>query len=101
MTGLRDMEMLLAACLQEKREMEAEYVKTVERFADRRAWQSIDSAPTFADQVWAYGGRFSQPTLTNADGNYWRVQRANGSALAPTHWRPLVVPDAPQEGDAA
>jgi hypothetical protein len=55
-------------------------------------WETIDTAPN-SGQVWALGGRHSSPSIVEADGTWWRLNK--GVKAIPTHWMPLQVPAVP------
>lgn len=56
-------------------------------------WQPIETAPDTGEEVIVWGGRYSHPTVRQADGQWWRMAQHDGMQSAPTHWMPL--PPAP------
>jgi hypothetical protein len=60
-------------------------------------WQPIETAPQGPERVIVIGGRYKEPEVVVADGDWWRATHSYLSAI-PTHWMPLPPPTP---GDAA
>lgn len=58
------------------------------------AWQDISTVPTDGRTIIAFGGRFDEPTPTQADGNWWNSTQGTTMASRPTHWQPMPAPPA-------
>lgn len=63
-------------------------------------WRDIvdEPAPHDGSPVWVWNAKQPDWGVQNkpSDGDWWSFESKNGSTWAPTHWRPLVVPEPPQ-----
>lgn len=63
-------------------------------------WRTIeDGCPNEPwRKIWIAGGFVKEPTLSHAQGDYWRRQIANRQThFTPTHWAPCEPPPWPPE----
>ena len=62
-------------------------------------WLRIETCPEEPlRKVWIAGGFLDEPTLSQANGNYWRRQIASRQTdFIPTHWAPCEPPPWPPE----
>lgn len=60
-------------------------------------WQPIETAPNDGHPVLVTGGgAFGDGIVVReADGDWWRMRKREGSTTGPTHWAPL--PDPPKD----
>lgn len=61
------------------------YIERRRQHAGETSWETIATCPN-GPKVWVFGGSAALPTLIEADGEFWRRRRAEGSQTAPTHW---------------
>lgn len=64
-----------------------------------REWQPIETAPSDGEPIWVAGGRWEDPTITPADGDWWRHEARNGSKSVPRWWMPVICPEPPAGDD--
>lgn len=62
-------------------------------------WRPIADCPSDGSDIWVAGGRFEEPTLTPADGEWWRKEIRLGAKAPPRWWNPLVRPAPPRGGE--
>lgn len=55
-------------------------------------WRPIETAPD-SGKVIVFGGRYGEPTIVEADGEWWRS--GNAPKSAPTHWAQVNIPAPP------
>ena len=64
-----------------------------------REWQPIETAPSDGEPIWVAGGGWECPTITPADGDWWRHEARNGSKVVPRWWMPVICPTLPAGAD--
>jgi hypothetical protein len=84
----------VSAILPDEQEDVVRSVRIALSAVPRMPWQPIETAPNGGNVI-VIGGRYEEPEIIPADGDWWRTCGLIG---VPTHWMPLSEPPEDQNG---
>lgn len=61
---------------------------------DAVAWQTMENCPSDGRMIWVRGGKFPEPEVREADGEWWRDSIRRDVHAAPFEWAQCLPPGA-------